>query len=265
MTVIKVIEEPPQLKDPALVVGLPGIGNIGRVAAGYLIKEMKAKKFAQLYSEHFFPFVVLHKSYQVRLLKNYFYYYKAQKPSQRDLIFLTGDCQSQSPHGHYEVAEKILDFVAKYGVKNVFTIGGLATGEMERKPKAYGSVTHKELVEQYKNAGIEFEVGKRVGYIVGAAGLLLGLAKEKGMKGVCILGETSGFPIVTDPKAAEIVLKSLTKILKIDVDLARLGERVNEMEKFIKKIESLQRKAVMEIAKDEATPVVRKEEMRYIG
>ncbi|MBI2675515.1 MAG: proteasome assembly chaperone family protein [Candidatus Aenigmarchaeota archaeon] len=263
MTVIKALEEP-KLKNPVLIVGLPGIGNIGRVAVGYLIKELKAKKFAQLYSEHFFPFVVLHKSYQVRLLKNYFYYWSDPK-KQRDIIFVTGDCQSQSPQGHYEVAEKVLDFVEKYGVKSVFTIGGLATGEVEKKPKAYGSVTHKELVEKYKNAGIEFEVGKRVGYIVGAAGLLLGLARERGMKGVCILGETSGFPIVTDPKAAEIVLRSLTKMLKLDVDMGRLAERVNEMEKFIKKIESLQRKAVMEIAKDEATPVVKKEEMRYIG
>lgn len=263
MTVIKALEEP-KLKDPVLIVGLPGIGNIGRVAVGYLIKELKAKKFAQLYSEHFFPFVVLHKSYQVRLLKNYFYYWNDPK-KQRDIIFVTGDCQSQSPQGHYEVAEKILDFVEKYGVKSVFTIGGLATGEVEKKPKAYGSVTHKELVEKYKNAGIEFEVGKRVGYIVGAAGLLLGLARERGMRGVCVLGETSGFPIVTDPKAAEIVLRALTKMIKLDVDMGRLAERVNEMEKFIKKIESLQRKAVMEIAKDEATPVVKKEEMRYIG
>jgi len=36
------------------------------------------------------------------------------------------------------------------------------------------------------------------------------------------------------------------------------------MEKFIKKIETLQRRAVMEIAKEEQ-PEAKKEELRYIG
>ncbi|MBI4173761.1 MAG: PAC2 family protein, partial [Candidatus Aenigmarchaeota archaeon] len=89
-------------------------------------------------------------------------------------------------------------------------------------------------------------------------------AKERGMKGMCILGETSGFPIVTDPKAAESVLNAVNKILGMQVDMKRLEKRVKEMEKFIKKIEMLQRKAVMDIAKEDAPPV-KKEELRYIG
>jgi proteasome assembly chaperone (PAC2) family protein len=84
MTVIKVLEKP-KLRNPILVEGLPGVGNIGRVAVGYLIEELGAKKFAQLYSEHFFPFVMLHENFQVHLLKNEFYYWKAKKAGQRDL------------------------------------------------------------------------------------------------------------------------------------------------------------------------------------
>ncbi len=263
MAKIKVFENI-KLNSPIMIVGLPGIGNIGRVAVGYLIKELASKKFAQLYSKNFFPFVVLHKSYEIRLLKNYFHYWKARKDGQRDIIFLTGDCQSQSPDGHYEVAEAILDFVEKLGVKEIITIGGLATGEMEKNPQVYACVTDEELVKKYKSYKINFDVGKRVGYIVGAAGLIAGLAKERGMKAMCMLGETSGFPIVTDPKAAEAILNTLTAMLGIKVDMSRLEDRVKEMEKFIKKIETLQRRAVMEIAKEEQ-PEAKKEELRYIG
>ena len=264
MTVIKVFEKP-KLRNPILIEGLPGVGNIGRVAVGYLIEELGAKKFAQLYSEHFFPFVMLHENYQVHLLKNEFYYWKAKKAGQRDLIFLVGDCQSLSTHGHYEVIEKVLDFVEKLGVKDMFTVGGLATGEVEEDPKIYGAVSDKDLVKKFQKYGIDFSAGEKVGYIVGASGLFLGLGKERGMKGICMLGETSGFPIVTDPRAAEVILDSLTKILKLKIDMSKLEQRVNEMEKFMKKVENLQKKALMQISADERAPVQGKEQLRYIG
>ncbi|MFH1364072.1 MAG: proteasome assembly chaperone family protein [Candidatus Aenigmatarchaeota archaeon] len=264
MTKITVLEKP-KLKNPILIEGLPGVGNIGRVALGYLIKELKAKKFAELYSEHFFPFVILHKNYKVKLLKNQFYYWKAKKKGQRDLIFLVGDCQSLSPNGHYEVMSAALDFVEQYGVKDIFTLGGIAVGEIEDKPRVLGAVTDEKLLKKYKPYNIDFNAGEKVGYIVGAAGLLLGLGKERGMNGVCLLGETAGFPIVTDPKAGELVLKILSKILNIKVNMNKLDERVKEMEKFIKKIEDIQRKALMQINKDEAAPVMEKEQLRYIG
>ncbi|MBL7160691.1 MAG: proteasome assembly chaperone family protein [Candidatus Aenigmarchaeota archaeon] len=264
MTSIKVSEKP-HLNNPILIEGLPGVGNIGRVAAGYLISELKAKKFAHLYSEHFFPFVMLHDSCEIKLLKNEFYYWKAKKKGQRDLIILVGDCQSLSPNGHYDVIENILDFAQKMGVKEVITIGGLATGDVEDHPKVLGSVTDKKLLKKYNKHGIEFTAGEKVGYIVGAAGLLLGLGAERGMDGICLLGETSGFPIVTDPKAAEVVLDSVTKILKLKVDMSKLDKKVKEMERFIKRVESLQKKAIMQIAKEEKAPVSEKEQLRYIG
>lgn len=257
--------ERPKLKNPILIEGLPGVGNIGRVAVGYLIEELGAKKFAQLYSKHFFPFVVLHNENLIHLLKNEFYYWKAKEKNQRDLILLIGDCQSLSPQGHYEVIGNILDYVEKLGVKEIFTVGGMATGEIdEEKPEVVGAVTHEELLKKYQGYGIKFEAGKKIGYIVGAAGLLLGLGMERGMKGICILGETSGFPIVTDPRAAEAVLECLTKILNVKIDMRKLEKKVKEMEHFIKKIEELQKKALMQLEKSE-TPETGKEQLRYIG
>lgn len=264
MTSIKILNKP-KLKNPILIEGLPGVGNIGRVAVGYLISELGAKKFAHLYSEHFFPFVMLQDNYEIKLLKNEFYYVKAKKKGQRDLILLVGDCQSLSPNGHYDVSEEILNFSKKFGVKEIITIGGLATGDLEDDPKVYGAVSDKKLLKKYKGNKIDFTAGEKVGYIVGAAGLLLGLGKEKGMNGLCLLGETSGFPIVTDPKAAEVVLESVMKILKIKLDMSKLEKRVKEMEQFIKRVETLQKKAIMQIAKDEKAPVSEKEQLRYIG
>ena len=265
MTNIKVIKKPPKLKNPILIEGLPGVGNIGRVAVGYLIEELKATKFAQLYSKHFFPFVMLHEDYHVHLLNNEFYYWKAKRKGQRDIIFLVGDCQSLSPNGHYEVIDKVLDFVEPLGVKEIITIGGLATGELEEDPRTIGAVTDDTLIKKYKSTDIQFTAGKKVGYIVGAAGLLIGLGRERGMKGMCLLGETSGFPIVTDPKAAGVVLDTITKILKLKIDMDKIDDRIAEMEKFIQKVESLQKKAFMQMSKGDKAPVEDKQQLRYIG
>jgi len=241
------------------------VGNIGRVAVDYLVKELKAKSFAQLYSEHFFPFVMLQDNYKIHLLKNEFYYYKAKTAKARDLILLVGDSQSLSPNGHYEIGEKILDLADAFKVKEIITIGGLATGEIEDASHVLGAINDEALLKKYKKYGIDFNAGEKVGYIVGAAGLLPGLGRERGMDGICLLGETSGFPIVTDPRAAEMVLKVLIKILGIKVNMSRLDERVKEMESFIKKVETLQRKALQQLSKEEHGAPEEKEQLRYIG
>lgn len=263
MTTIKVLERP-KLVNPLLVVGLPGVGNIGRIAVGYLASELGGKMFATLHSEWFFPFVMIHDKSKINLLKNEFYYVKAKGKGQRDLVLLVGDCQSLSPQGHYEVVQNILDFSAKLGVKEIVTVGGLATGELESSDKVIGAVSDDTVMKKYAGYGIDFNAGAKVGYIVGAAGLTLGLGNEQGMKGICLLGQTSGFPIVTDPKAAENVLRVVVKMFGLKLNMGKLQKKVDEMEDFIKKVEGLQMKAVSELAKSAKGPASG-EELRYIG
>jgi hypothetical protein len=260
--VTKIIEfEKPKLKNPFFVEGLPGIGNVGRIAAGHLVEELKAKKFAELISSHFMPFVLLHKTSAIHLLKNEFYYWKAKKKGQRDLIILIGDSQSANPEGFYEICEEILKYVKKFGVKEMITLGGFSVGEVVGKPKVVGAVNDLSLLKKYGNLGIDFEAGKKIGTIIGASGLLLGLGKYYDIKAICLLGETVGLPIIPDPKSAEVVLRVLMKILNIEIDTSKLEKKVKEMEEFIKKIQEVQRKAILEFIK----PKPKKEELTYIG
>ncbi len=251
----------PRLKNPIFIQGLPGIGNVGRIAAGYLAEELGAKKFAELISSHFMPFVLLHETSETHLLKYEFFFWKAKKKGQRDLIILTGDMQSVDSEGHYEIAEEVLKYLKKLKVKEIITLGGLNVGEVVARPKVVGATNDLSLVKKYEEAGVEFAAGVRAGTIVGAAGLMLGLGKYYGIKGVCLLGETTGFPIIPDPKSAEAVLKVLMKVLNLDVDLTKLEKRVKEMEDFIKKVEETQKRALAQVAR-EAT---KKEELTYIG
>lgn len=258
-----VVFEKPKLRNPVLIEGLPGIGNVGRIAAGYLAEELNAKKFAELYSPHFMPFVLLHQSSEIHMLKNEFYYWRAKEKNQRDLIILIGDSQSVDPIGHFEIVETALDFIEKFGVKEIITLAGLTIGKIVEKPKVVGVVNDKQLIEIYKDCGIDFKAGSKIGTIVGASGLFLGLGKARGMKGICLLGQTTGFPIIPDPHSAEALLRVLMKILNVKIDMSRLKKKVEEMKEFVKKVEDVQRRALQQLMKKAKKP--EEKELRYIG
>jgi len=254
-TTIKILEKV-KLKNPLLVEGLPGIGNVGRVAAGYLVNELKMKKFAELYSPHFLPLVILQNDAVAGMLKCEFYYHKGKK---RDIIVLTGDTQSITPEGHYEICGKILDFVGKMGVKELITLGGFAEGKEVVEPRIIGAVNDKKLLKKYDKLGIDFGKEHPIGTIVGASGLLLGLGKVHGIDGVCLMGETFGLPLITDPKAADRVLHVLIKVLGVKVDMSKLENTIKEMEERIDKTDKIHKKMLQQISKGKS------EDIKYIG
>ncbi|MFH0798453.1 MAG: PAC2 family protein, partial [Candidatus Woesearchaeota archaeon] len=42
-----------KVSKPVLIEGLPGIGNVGKVAADFIIDSLKAKKVLEIHSYHF--------------------------------------------------------------------------------------------------------------------------------------------------------------------------------------------------------------------
>ncbi|VVC71929.1 PAC2 family protein [uncultured archaeon] len=90
-----------------------------------------------------------------------------------------------------------------------------------------------KVAEELKPYGIQF--GEAKGSIIGAAGLLLGIGKLRGMTGACLMGETHGGYV--DAKSAQAVLEVLSKILDFKIDTKKLELRAKESEKFMKRIE----------------------------
>ncbi len=231
-TKITYLEEP-KLKDPILIEGLPGVGNVGRIAVSYLIEKLKAKKFAKIYSNLFFPLAIVSPKNEILPLTIDFYYYKGKK----DLIFVIGNSQPVDYKGYYPLCEKILDVGNKFKVKEIVTTGGLGIGAEKQKPNVLGALTDLNELKKLKKVGVHFEKENPIGSIFGVSGVLLTLAKSKQIKGSALLGETIGFPILTDPKAAEEVLKVLMKLTGVNVDLKDIDKSVKQLENFLKNIE----------------------------
>jgi hypothetical protein len=222
-----------KLKNPILVEGLPGIGLVGKLATEHLIKELKAEKVAEIYSEHFPHQVLMLKKGTLRMLKNKLYAWTNPKKGGNDLLMLVGDIQAITPEAQFDVCNVILDYFERMKGKRIYTLGGYGVGKIVENPRVLGSATHKEVVEELKKYGVVF--GEASGSIIGAAGLLLGLGKIRKMSGACLMGETHGGYI--DAKSAKSVVTVLTKILNVKVDLNKFDERVKETEKFMKRME----------------------------
>ena len=141
--------------------------------------------------------------------------------------------------------------------ENIAMIKSLGYNGVElavRDPESLDVVAVESLIKKYSKYGIRFD-SQKVGTIIGAAGLILGLAKYYKIKGICLLGETIGYPVLPDPKSAKAVLEIVSKILDLKIDLEKINERVREMEEFLKRMQMVETKAVEQFMK-----AVKKEE-----
>jgi uncharacterized protein len=225
--------------NPTLIEGLPGLGLVGKIALRYLIKQLKAKKIAYLYSPHFPYFVLVNKKGNVRLLRGAFYYY--QNPKGNDLILFTGDSQSQTIEGQYEIADKMLDFAEANHVKTIATIGGYRM-EPKEKPRVFIAATSQDLLNQALQAGATLSTSGSP--IVGTAGLILGMAKFKKIEALCLLGETRGY--LPDPLAAKSVLEVLRSAFNFELDLKALDEEIARAETMVAQLQKIEEKRAIE-------------------
>jgi uncharacterized protein (TIGR00162 family) len=249
---VNYVTKKPKLNNPIFIEGLPGIGNVGKLAVEHLIEVTKAKKFAELISKDFPPQVFINPDGTVKLVNNEFYYRKATKKDETDLVLLTGDYQGLSSQGQYELVETILNVISDLGVKKMYTLGGYGLGHDIKDPKVLIATTHKSLVKTLKKYGAIFRKNEPGGGIIGASGLLLGLGKLRGLEGACFMGETPGY--LVDPSSAKAVLKIIMKITKIKVDLSRLEEKAKEIEYIAQQLNEM-----------EGMGKERGDELQYIG
>ena len=246
-----------ELNDPVLVEGLPGVGNVGKLAADYLRDQLHAKPLATIYSKFFPPQVYVSEEGLIRLVSNDLTYARAVRPGQRDVLILGGDYQGISPEGQYELTHRVLEHCHRAGVREVYTLAGFAQGHVVERPRVLGAATSPARVEAMRAHGVVFSRNDPGGGLIGASGLFLGLGRTFGMEGVCLMGETSGYFV--DPRSAEAVLKVLTQALGIELDFSDLEAKAREIDRIAQKIHEVEQRS------PEGPPSQSREDLGYIG
>ncbi|MBC7085006.1 MAG: proteasome assembly chaperone family protein [Methanomethylovorans sp.] len=246
-----------KIKDPILIVGLPGVGHVGKLVAEHLVEELESTKIIEIYSPHFPPQVLVDENSVTRMVNNEIH---ACKAGTHDLLVLIGDHQSNTTNGHYELCGLYLDLAEEFGVKRVYTLGGFPTGQLTHIDEVLGAVNKFELKTELEEIGVKFKSNEPGGGIVGASGLMLGLCKLRGIDAACLMGMTSGY--IVDPKSAQSLLKIVCKILNVEIDASPLEERAKEMEKIVARLKEYEQQQQTQVIQEIGSG---EEDLRYIG
>ncbi len=121
----------------------------------------------------------------------------------------------------------------KFQVKRIYTCAAALTRiHHTEQPKVWGVATTQQLTDKLK----EYDLIQRGNlHIAGLNGLLLGVAKERGVEGICLLGEVPIYATrIQNPMAALAILGVLTKMLDIEIDTSELAQLASETKEKMK-------------------------------
>jgi uncharacterized protein (TIGR00162 family) len=220
------IYEKPKLNDPVLIEGLPGIGFVANIAALHLIRELKAKRFAEIVSASFQDFAVTTEDGGASSPINELYYCKREDGG-RDLIIWYGNTQALTTSGQYELVGKVLDIAQELSCRFVISIGGFKKDDVQNVPRVYSAATDLKTMKE------ALDLGTKVmgGHIFGIAGILIGLGKLRDLKGFAVLVDTLG--MYPDANATRYALTTIGKYLNLDVNLAKVDVTAEQIKKAL--------------------------------
>jgi hypothetical protein len=232
---VKIIARP-KLATPNMLAAWPGISNVAMIAATYMARKLEPKDLAELRAPHFFdPIGVLVKNSVVeepQFPQNRFYYWK-NKPGKCDLILFIGEAQPAAKG--YELANAVLDVGLKYHVNRVYTCAAALTRiHHTEQPRVWGVGTNKTLADELDGRGL---VQNGSVQISGLNGLLLGVAKERGIDGLCLMGEVPAYTQrVQNPMAALAIVNVLKEMLDIEINTDELANYASLAKEQLKQV-----------------------------
>jgi proteasome assembly chaperone (PAC2) family protein len=205
-----------------MIAALPDMGNVAGMGMNLLATRLAADLFAEIYA--FWPPFVTYNQGIVRYVQSSYKFYWV---SEYDLVIFTGDFNPSDPRRLYEICYEVLKMAERVDVKILYSIGAALRQNTQNTSTStsdgvYGAVNNEQIFDMIDKFNMKVLEGE--GQIIGFNGLILGLAKERGLNAMCILGEIDN-PNVIQPMTAKVILHTLTKILGIpSLDMAELEE-----------------------------------------
>lgn len=198
----------PNLKETIIVAGFPGAGGVGVTATKLLVDFLGARLFAELYSQCLPDYTPVYPDGLCSLLKYNFFV-----STERNLVVLIGEEQPppEDIPAYYEICGDILDFIESLNCVNMFVVDGIPVTYPQRAIYVAGS--SRRLISDLAAMGARIYTGER---IIGLSGLLLGLAKLRGISGACILSPVIN--LVSDRDAALSAYSFLRRILGLGLE-----------------------------------------------
>ncbi|MCK4222601.1 MAG: PAC2 family protein [Dehalococcoidia bacterium] len=214
----------------------PGVGDVSLIIARYLKDKLDFVEIGEIDAVSFFePVGVMVEENIVKephFPESKFYYWRGNKDSGALLLFIG---EEQPASKGYEMVSCVLDVAQKLAVERIYSCAAAITRiHYSEKSKVWGVATKPELLGGLSQYDIVLKGDLR---IAGLNGLILGMAKERDIEGVCLLGEVPGYATqMPNPEASLSVIEVLTRMLRIEVDLTDLGDWARRAEEQMERM-----------------------------
>jgi uncharacterized protein len=233
---VRIHYKPKFNKKPILIAALPDMGNVAGLCLNFLIKKINTKIFAEIYS--FWPPSVTYKKGIINYVQSSYKFYES---SEYNIIFFTGDFNPTDPRRLYELCYEVLKIAEMFNVKILYSLGATLKPINSIEKLVYAAVNRSEILNMLNKS--KLQILEDEGQITGFNGLILGIAQEFNLDGICLLGEIDN-PNVIQPKTSREILKVLLKIINLSfIDLSELEEE-EKRKKFMEKQMNYYNKAI---------------------
>lgn len=234
---------------PWLVAAWPGMGNVAVIAGGYLADQLDADQISDFPAEPYFDVTEIEVKdgilQPIELPTAAFFRWKNPGKG-RDLILFISNAQPNTNSLKY--ARDVIDVAQKFGVERVVTFASLAAGiHPTDLPKVFGVATTQATLDELRAVEVP---PVDIGQIGGMNGLILAVAAQRGLDGLCLLAEIPFFAIrLPNPKASRAALSVFTILSAIDISLDTLDKQSVVVDKAL--LEAMDRAERMHDRDDE--------------
>lgn len=199
-----------KLKKPIVVIGFPGTGLVGSVAASHLIDTLKLEFGGHITSDEFAPLAAIHDYTPLPAARIHF-------SEKLNLVVILSE-MSIPVSASNTLADQILDFAKSLGAPEIISIGGITL--KEGKGEVYVISSDRAMTKDILTKKIAKPI--REGATTGVTGVLLAKGTLDKFPVVTLLAESSDEYL--DADAASRVLKALSRVLNVPIDTAQLDK-----------------------------------------
>jgi uncharacterized protein len=189
---------------------------VGVIAASHLIEELKLEEVAYIESNLLPPVIVLHEGLphsSIRIFGN-------------DNLLLAVSETPISAETIYPIVNALVDWGKNNNVKTIISLSGIPMQDRQeaQELKVFAAGTNADVLKNAQAKGVEILME---GYMVGPQAIMLQRCAKIGLPALTLLAQC--FLNYPDPEAAAEVLKGAAKITGINVNVARLLEKGEEI------------------------------------
>lgn len=213
---VKIVEKKSIPSGATMLYGLPDVGLVGLIATSYLISEVDSEEIAYMDSDLLPPVVVLHEGLPHAPLRIY---------GNKDFVAVISELAIPASALH-TIMWTLVDWGQIKKVRMMVSMGGIPIENRQviAEPKVYGAASTKELLDMLSKKGLSI---LKEGYMVGPQALTMRYCAQKRIPAIGLLAQS--FYNYPDPEAAAMVLRELSKIIEIKIDISKLLEKGEEI------------------------------------